>query len=255
MIGAGAWGTAVAVHAAGQHEVMLWARDAALAGTLRSGRSNPRYLPGVELPTAIDATADLDRVCGWLGDGPDSLAVVATSVAGLRPVLAALAGRLHPGIAGLVWLCKGIERDTGALPHRVAAELMPGYGHGVLSGPSFAQEVAAGLPVALTVASRVDLLRIAAPQVALAEPQEKALAQRLLAYPTAVAETAAAFAPHRLCTYLFDLAQDFTAFYEHCPVARADEPVRSSRLALCDVTARTLASGLSLLGIDAPEAM
>jgi len=92
-------------------------------------------------------------------------------------------------------------------------------------------------------------------QVALAEPQEKALAQRLLAYPTAVAETAAAFAPHRLCTYLFDLAQDFTAFYEHCPVARADEPVRSSRLALCDVTARTLASGLSLLGIDAPEAM
>src|SRR5690606_12102119 len=130
--------------------------------TLRSGRSNPRYLPGVDLPPAIDAAADLDRVCGWLGDGPDSLAVVATSVAGLRPVLAALAGRLHPGIAGLVWLCKGIERETGALPHRVAAEVMPGYGHGVLSGPSFAQEVAAGLPVALTVASRVDLLRIAA---------------------------------------------------------------------------------------------
>jgi len=91
--------------------------------------------------------------------------------------------------------------------------------------------------------------------ITLAEPQEKALAQRLLAYPSAVAETAAAFAPHRLCTYLFDLAQDFTAFYEHCPVARADEPVRSSRLALCDVTARTLANGLSLLGIDAPDAM
>ena len=55
--------------------------------------------------------------------------------------------------------------------------------------------------------------------------------------------------------YLFDLAQDFTAFYEHCPVMRAEEPVRTSRLALCDVTARTLNHGLGLLGIDAPESM
>ena len=162
IFGAGAWGTALAVHAAAQHEVMLWARDPALAEGLRNGRSNPRYLPGVALPPAIDASADLDRACSWLGDGPEALAVVATSVAGFRPVLSALAGRLHAGIAGLVWLCKGIERDSGALPHRVAAEVLPGYGHGVLSGPSFAQEVAAGLPVALTIASRVDLLRICA---------------------------------------------------------------------------------------------
>ncbi|HWL46059.1 MAG TPA: arginine--tRNA ligase [Ilumatobacter sp.] len=91
--------------------------------------------------------------------------------------------------------------------------------------------------------------------ISLDEPQENALARRLLAYPTAVAETVAALAPHRLCTYLFDLAQDFTAFYEHCPVMKADEPLRSSRLALCDLTARTLQHGLSLLGIDAPEAM
>jgi arginyl-tRNA synthetase len=62
--------------------------------------------------------------------------------------------------------------------------------------------------------------------------------------------------PHRLCTYLFDLAQSFTAFYESCPVLRApDETTRSSRLALCEVTARTLARGLDLLGIEAPDRM
>ncbi len=91
--------------------------------------------------------------------------------------------------------------------------------------------------------------------ITLDEHQEHALAKRLLGYPTAVSDTVAALAPHRLCTYLFDLAQDFTAFYEHCPVTKADEPLRSSRLALCDLTARTLAHGLGLLGITAPEAM
>ena len=91
--------------------------------------------------------------------------------------------------------------------------------------------------------------------ITLDEPQERALAQRVLTYPTAVAEALSGYAPHKLCTYLFDLAQDFTAFYEHCPVMQAAEPVRSSRLALCDVTARTLAHGLGLLGIDAPDAM
>ncbi len=87
------------------------------------------------------------------------------------------------------------------------------------------------------------------------EPQERALAQRLLGFPTALDEAMAAYAPHKLCTYLFDLAQDFTAFYEHCPVMKAEEPVRSSRLALCDVAARTIAQGLEVLGIEAPEAM
>ncbi len=91
--------------------------------------------------------------------------------------------------------------------------------------------------------------------IALDEPQERALAQRLLAYPSALDETVATYSPHKLCTYLFDLAQDFTSFYEHCPVMRADEPVRASRLALCDVTARTLEHGLGLLGIDAPTTM
>jgi arginyl-tRNA synthetase len=87
------------------------------------------------------------------------------------------------------------------------------------------------------------------------EEQERVLARRLLAYPTVIADTMATYSPHKLCTYLFEVAQHFTSFYEHCPVMKADEPVRTSRLALCDVTARTLAHGLDLLGITAPQAM
>ncbi len=86
-------------------------------------------------------------------------------------------------------------------------------------------------------------------------PQERDLALRLLAYPTAIDSTLHTYSPHKLCTYVYDLATDFTAFYEHCPVLKADEPTRSSRLALADLTARTLAHSLGLLGIDAPEQM
>ncbi|MGA0863441.1 MAG: arginine--tRNA ligase [Ilumatobacteraceae bacterium] len=90
----------------------------------------------------------------------------------------------------------------------------------------------------------------------LEDPRERALALRLLRFDAAVAETAETMAPHKLCTYLYDLATDFTSFYEHCPVLRADdESVRTSRLALCDATARVLEKGLSLLGIGAPEQM
>ena len=91
--------------------------------------------------------------------------------------------------------------------------------------------------------------------IELGAPQERDLARRILAYPTALDDTLASYSPHKLCTYLFDLAQDFTSFYEHCPVAKAEEPTRTSRLALCDVTARTLEHGLGLLGIAAPTTM
>ena len=87
------------------------------------------------------------------------------------------------------------------------------------------------------------------------EPAERALVLRVLATPSVIADATESQAPHRLCTHLFDLAQTFTSFYEHCPVLKADERVRASRLALCDLTARTLANGLGLLGIDAPERM
>jgi arginyl-tRNA synthetase len=90
----------------------------------------------------------------------------------------------------------------------------------------------------------------------LAQPQERALALRLLRFDSAVWEMIDTLSPHKLCTYLFDLATDFTAFYEHCPVLKTGhEDTRESRLALCDATARVMEQGLALLGIRAPEQM
>lgn len=103
--------------------------------------------------------------------------------------------------------------------------------------------------------AEVDRNGVRSTEISLGEPQERELAKRLLAYPSALDDTLATYSPHKLCTYLFDLAQDFMSFYEHCPVMKADEPLRTSRLALCDLTARTLEHGLGLLGITAPEAM
>ena len=87
------------------------------------------------------------------------------------------------------------------------------------------------------------------------EPAERALALELDAFADTLAEVGASREPHRLCGYLYDLARDFTTFYENCPVLKADEPIRSNRLALCQLTARTLNHGLGLLGITAPERM
>lgn len=87
------------------------------------------------------------------------------------------------------------------------------------------------------------------------QPAERALALELDAYGTALAEVSATLEPHKLCGYLYDLARDFTTFYEACPVLPAAEPVRTNRLALCQLAARTLQHGLGLLGIIAPERM
>ncbi len=87
------------------------------------------------------------------------------------------------------------------------------------------------------------------------EPAERALALQLVRFPAAVEAVAESYSPSKLCTYLFDLATDFTTFYEACRVLVDDETVRTSRLGLCDVTARVLELGLSLLGIEAPEQM
>ena len=97
---------------------------------------------------------------------------------------------------------------------------------------------------------------VRAAAVTLDEPQERSLGLALLQFDAVVHDTIDKFSPHRLCTYLFDLAQDFTAFYEACPVLKEGfEETRDSRLALCDLTARILEQGLALLGIDAPERM
>jgi arginyl-tRNA synthetase len=93
-------------------------------------------------------------------------------------------------------------------------------------------------------------------QTRIAQPQEKQLALAVLGFDAAVVDTVDKYSPHRLCTYLYDLATAFTSFYEHCPVLKVDDDgLRTSRLALCDLTARTLRQGLDLLGIDVPEQM
>ena len=89
----------------------------------------------------------------------------------------------------------------------------------------------------------------------LASTPERHLALGVLAFPEAFASSLAGLQPHRLCVYLFDLAQRFTSFYEACPVLSVEPPLRDERLALCEVTARTLSLGLSLLGIEAPDRM
>ncbi|MHB1853919.1 MAG: arginine--tRNA ligase [Acidimicrobiales bacterium] len=93
------------------------------------------------------------------------------------------------------------------------------------------------------------------PAVLVAEPQERALVLALLGFEVAVESVAEGMSPHRLCTYLFDLASTFTSFYEACPVLRAEPAVRDSRLVLCRLTASILSTGLGLLGIEAPERM
>jgi glycerol-3-phosphate dehydrogenase (NAD(P)+) len=135
-----------------RHEVTLWARDPAQARVLQSQRENRRYLPGIALPPALAVTAEAFEQLGPASSGAD-LAIIATPMAGLRDLLTRL--RDHPG--PLAWLCKGFEAPvaggSGLLGHEIKAEVAPKLKGGVLSGPSFAQEVARGQPTALVAAS------------------------------------------------------------------------------------------------------
>ncbi|OLL33464.1 glycerol-3-phosphate dehydrogenase [Burkholderia sp. SRS-W-2-2016] len=152
VLGAGAWGTALAGHLALRHDTVLWARESALIAELSAAHENARYLAGVALPPSLRYEAAFGAALEHaLAD--DALCVVATPVAGLRGLLRTMrdAGKVP---AHIVWLCKGFEADSQLLPHQaVAAELPEHASNGVLSGPSFAREVGQGLPVALTIAS------------------------------------------------------------------------------------------------------
>lgn len=145
ILGAGAWGTALAIQAAARHEVLLWARDSAALAEMAASRRNRRYLPDTVLPESLALSADLAAA---IAHGRDGLLIVATPMAALRATLAAL-----PDGAGVLWLCKGFEAGTGLLGHQIAAAVQPRLRAGILSGPSFAQEVAAGQPTALVAAS------------------------------------------------------------------------------------------------------
>ena len=146
VLGAGAWGTALAMAAAGRHDVLLWARDAGQAQAMQQQRVNARYLDGVSLPPALRITADHAAAAAHAAHG---LCIVATPVAGLREQLQSLPAQLP-----LMWLCKGLESGSGALGHEIARQVRGGKAAcGVLSGPSFALEVARGQPTALVAAS------------------------------------------------------------------------------------------------------
>ena len=164
ILGAGAWGTAVAIALAARHDVLLWGRNPQQMSETEAARENLAYLPGHPLPPSQRVGRDFEAALAHVVDARAEeapLLIAACPVAGLRPLLEQLRGRKVPNV---VWLCKGFEANTGLLPHQVMAEVLgadvgntvPGA---ALSGPSFAQEVARGLPCALSVASESAELR------------------------------------------------------------------------------------------------
>jgi glycerol-3-phosphate dehydrogenase (NAD(P)+) len=147
VLGAGAWGTALAAVLSARHRVRLWARDPDQCAQMRASRENRRYLPGVTLPDTLALSDDLPHVLEAC-----ELAILGVTVAGLRPTLRRLT-QLRQRVP-VIWLCKGFEADSARLPHQVAEEeLPPEVLRGVLSGPSFAYEVARGSPAAVTLAA------------------------------------------------------------------------------------------------------
>ncbi len=162
VIGAGAWGTALAVSASlAQHHVSLWARDPKLVSEMQSGRVNMRYLPGVALPDALQLLDAVSQPLLQATQGQD-LIILATPISAARGLLQTLKNVRVP----VAWLSKGFEAPLtaphassnnsetfGLLVHEVRALVAPDLRAGVLSGPSFAQEVAAGQPTALVAAS------------------------------------------------------------------------------------------------------
>jgi len=150
VLGAGSWGTALAIQCArAGNAVRLWGRDAALLAAMASARVNQRYLPDAAFPAGLTVASDLASALA----GADDVLIVVPSHA-FRELLTAIRGLLATG-QRLCWATKGFEVSTGRLPAEVAREVL-GTGRltAVLSGPTFAREVGAGLPTAMTIASR-----------------------------------------------------------------------------------------------------
>ena len=159
ILGAGAWGTALAIQASQRHAVTLWAREADHANRMLSQRLNSSYLPGHNFPEGLLPS---HAALPGLAQHAD-LVVLAVPMAALRQVLLEVSPFIQD--KPLVWLCKGFEavkhthNAYGLMAHEVQAQVAPAMFAGVLSGPSFAQEVAAGQPTALVAASRHALVR------------------------------------------------------------------------------------------------
>jgi glycerol-3-phosphate dehydrogenase (NAD(P)+) len=146
VLGAGAWGTALAIAFSRRHAVALWVRDPEQAAAMRGRRENARYLPGCALPDNVRIET------GFATAAAGELNLVATPLSGLRDTLRKL--RTVAPDAPVIWVCKGLEAGSQRLPHQIVAEeLGERAACGALTGPSFAEEVAKGLPTAITLAS------------------------------------------------------------------------------------------------------
>jgi glycerol-3-phosphate dehydrogenase (NAD(P)+) len=147
VLGAGAWGTALAIAFAGKHQVTLWSHEADVVADLRECQENRRFLPGYQLPAGVAVATDFAAAVATA-----ELLLIATPIAGLRPTAEKLRelGCKQP----LLWVCKGFEAGSGKLPHQVVGEVLGCDAvFGALSGPSFAEEVAAGQPTAIALAA------------------------------------------------------------------------------------------------------
>lgn len=147
VISAGAWGTALAIAFSAKHQVTLWTREDDVTQAMLSGRENTRFFPGHRLPDAVRIGTDFEASVAEA-----ELLILATPLVGFRPTLQRLreSGRVKP----LIWVCKGMEAASAKLPHQVVAEeLGTETFYGALTGPSFAEEVARGLPTAITLAA------------------------------------------------------------------------------------------------------
>ena len=150
VLGAGSWGTALAVHLARTgHPTVLWGRDPAQMAALAAARCNTRYLPMTPFPESLRVESDLAHAVAAAQE-----LLLAVPSHGFRECLVHVAPLLRNGMR-VAWATKGFELDSGKLPHQVANEVLGiGVPKAVLSGPTFAREVGLGLPTAMTVASR-----------------------------------------------------------------------------------------------------
>ena len=154
VLGAGAWGTAIAIQVCERHPTVLWARDANQVAQMQSLHRNQRYLGDAAIPQALLITPDFDAAVAHASAG---LVIVATPMAALSEMLrrvGTIAANAANATLGVLWLCKGFQEVTGWLGHEVARSAAPAAARvGVLSGPSFAIEVARCQPTALVAAS------------------------------------------------------------------------------------------------------
>ena len=149
VVGAGSWGTALAIQLAREgHATKLWGRDGAQLDAMRRARCNARYLPDAAFPASLRVVDELSEALNGAGD-----ALIAVPSHSFRATLESIKPHLGQGTR-VAWATKGFEIESGLLPHQVALQVLGSRSGAVLSGPTFAREVGAGLPTAMTVASQ-----------------------------------------------------------------------------------------------------